>query len=96
MSEPTCQAQGSPLERMVRRFRAWVCRKVGHSFSNVALLMFKIESEGRRYTTNLITGECKPSTRTPEITCRRCGVRLVGEAPNESSSATGADGKGGS
>ena len=71
------------LQRLVSRFLAWVCRRVGHSFSAVDLLMFKIESEGRCYWRNLDTGEMRPYDRQPEITCRRCGVRLVGKATNQ-------------
>jgi hypothetical protein len=75
--------------RLVGRVKAWLCKKIGHSFSHVDLLMFKIESEGRCYTVNLITGERKPLGRPHGITCRRCGTRF--EAPNVEDQATRRD-----
>ena len=57
----------------MKKFLVWIFSIFGHSFSAVDVLMFKIESEGRCYTVNTLTGERKPLTGQPEITCRRCG-----------------------
>lgn len=61
------------IRRLDQRFREWMCRTFGHAFTTVDLLRFKIESEGRCFTINLLTGERRPWAGSPKITCRRCG-----------------------
>jgi hypothetical protein len=56
----------------MKRLRKLICRIFGHSFSPVDILIFKLECEGRVYTTNLLTGEVKHSAIEPQITCRCC------------------------
>lgn len=60
----------------MKRLRLWLCKTFGHSFSAVDLLMFRLECEGRCFTVDTLTGERRPFARTPEITCRRCGLRF--------------------
>ena len=66
------------IHRLVGRFRAWLCEKLGHSYSPMDLLKFKCEREGRAYTVNLLTGKSTRLSRA-EITCRRCGAHHVEE-----------------
>ena len=61
---------------VLKRFQSWLCVKLGHSFTAVDLLMFKLECEGRCFTVNLSNGERHISTRIPQIVCRRCGEVL--------------------
>jgi hypothetical protein len=53
--------------------RRLFCFLLGHSFSNVEMLMFEIQSEGRCFNWNLETGERTPITEPPTISCRCCG-----------------------
>lgn len=55
----------------MKRFRIWLCKWLGHSFSSVDVLMFKISCEGRAYRTDLLTGKTQPLTHA-KIKCRRC------------------------
>jgi hypothetical protein len=61
------------LARLVVRLRLWICNTFGHSFSDWDVLKFRIESEGRCYTVDTLTGERRPWEGKPEIKCRRCG-----------------------
>lgn len=59
---------------ILARFRKWICKKFGHSFSDLSILLFNIEREGRCFSMNALTGERSPILRATEITCRRCGA----------------------
>lgn len=61
------------LDRLVVRLRLLVCDAFGHSFSDLDVLKFRMESEGRRYTVDTLTCERRPWEGKPEIKCRRCG-----------------------
>ena len=62
---------------LLQRIREWICRKFGHSFSSVDMLIFNIERRGGCYIINLLNGEARRSDKVPEICCERCGEVFI-------------------
>ena len=46
-STPEQRQEFVQRKAIVRRFNLWLCRKVGHSFSDISVLIFKIKTDER-------------------------------------------------